>query len=1064
MSTPLVEELVRRGRLEPDQAQRLGGLVAERGGSIDTVILELGWTDEASILAAMGVAYGLSVASPATVRAAPDAAAVRAFPEQWARKHMLAPLSLDHDRGELSVLAIPPPDPAVLERLGSMLELRVVPLLTTELRVHERLSLLYGAPVPERYQTLLQTPSRRPSAATPSLPTMPPQRNSEGPLDNSLREAITRLRDATGRDEIIDQTLQRARRDFAFVAFFVVIDDKVTGRAASGMGAEEIQNVTLATTGRSSFANAVRNQAHVLGPLSVEDQRSLAVLGRVAPRTALIVPVRVRERTVGLIYADQGDHTVSPRAASDLMLFVNAVGVALEGLVMRKKGASAIGPAAAPSARPSSTPKVERVVSTPPRTSMTPRLVETTRPLEVVQPTLTPTQASAEPVPFQAIEPAVTVPIIPRPSEPITQPTLQALTGIDAAIAVPVIQRPPPPSSDTMIDAAPPVMPTPEPSVPSPAPPAPPPALRIHDEGAWAKAVGPAQSYAPAAPAPASPAPVARPEPPRAPPTPPPGPPVPAPRKPSRLDNAIDNALNELSSEPPPPPPPPDEDTDKIRKRPAPSERAAPRLEALPIPPLASETPGPSPADLAADLNEPVSAVRRMPMPRAATRRSLAPAPAAPHEDRNAWENHVSAVWAAFSQPPGPPVAPLMPISKHSMTPLPAEIVGDADSFPPGSDVGPLPIELRRETWVKASARAYRSGDTPAPVLRGAVGADEPRAIQGHIPVARGEPLPTEHSHVVTVSGRVEKKGHLADSEPPAERTVLVTRTGARDKMDYEILLDRLESVDPNVAATARTQLIEFGEAALPNIMRRYPGRLSFDPFGVSPLMPPLAGCGPLLDVIAQIGHVAHAWVAERLDDTLPAVRLISVHYYGTVRVPEVLPRLTRRLHDEEPRVANLAVTTLALYRDDRGFTNVLGHLHARLASPSANARRHAAKLLATLGDTSAVPLLAAIFDRKDKIVYDAVESALADLTKQRFGPNTKRWLTWWDTHRKMPRAEWLLEALEGPDADLRKAAADELRAASGIDPGFLENGPKKGRDDAKRRWQDWWAERSRRG
>ena len=97
----------------------------------------------------------------------------------------------------------------------------------------------------------------------------------------------------------------------------------------------------------------------------------------------------------------------------------------------------------------------------------------------------------------------------------------------------------------------------------------------------------------------------------------------------------------------------------------------------------------------------------------------------------------------------------------------------------------------------------------------------------------------------------------------------------------------------------------------------------------------------------------------------------MAVHYYGSARVPEILPRLTRRLHDEEPQVAALTVATLAYYRDQPGYTQVLSHLHARLSSPSPNARRHAVRLLGALRDGTAVPLLAAVFDRRDKALLD---------------------------------------------------------------------------------------------
>lgn len=1463
MSTRLIEELVRRGRLMPDQVRRVEQVQAERGGTLDTALLELG-VDETTLLAAMANSFGLSIASPAAIRAPADVPALRAFPEQWARRYSLAPLALDRDRGELSLLVTIPSDGTLLSRLAAMLELRLVPLLTTELRVHERLALLYGSRMPERLVVLLES-TRRP-ASVASLPPMPPPGSEPPPPDTGLREAMARLREAGGRDEIIQQVLERARSDFDFTAFFKVSEHQTTGWSALGTGSERITQVVLPKDARSAFATAIRTQAHFLGPLPMEDLRALSPVGRPPPRAALIIPIRVRDRAVALLYAEHGPSGVSPRAASDLMLFTNAVGLALEGLVKRRKS-STIGPASevrrapasaetddsawarevsaaldrepaawalatglasaleppararAPltdSTRPSTRPRPATTASGRPlevssaRPPASPPVTEAALATDVPAPLLTPPEAqlaeapaaaraldaevtdgtpavsegapqalaaatevgaqpALEPLPEPLPEPVQTAVARTEPGAPpvtlappveaeLTTPSAPpvrrsrfdaaidaALAALDddqdplaaAAAAEAELSRasastpadPPPPGAVEIVaapelDALPPLPESPPevvalhtapvdaahvdaahdlhaapvdaahvdaahaadvvlddtlpldaapidaaPSEAAPVDAAPIDAAHATDvalddtlplDAAPVDAAAPDTSNAPeslvpqglpaigddrtdyadtptydtpafvdvglddepeavvaraprleAPPIPELRAPESTPSTPSGPaggprmggtaaddyrwdtttstpelallrdttiePAPPveddldvaidvettplpeavvaeptpldsgddvdveltPAPPAvvraraetpiarPMPR--SRPSLAADLAgpvglaeADEVAVTPPPTawsaPPPPwavksslpphvaatpsstaDEDTDKIRKRGpsvvaknededtdrirqrrpsqvgheaaraqvgedavlalAPTE--AQRLDALPVPPLASEPPRPALSDAA---DEPLP--RRKPLPRTATRRPFTPAP---DDNRPAWESHVSAVWNEWSQAPGtsarstpvpdqtsptiPPPPPSAPdqAPARQLTPLPSAEALDELSEGLSAPI-PLeaPLELRRETWVRTSSRIGRDAQRDHD--------DAEHALSADLPVARGEPAPVDYSHVVTVSGRIERSVSGSDLMP-VESTALVDRPpSSTGGVDYSLLLDRLEDPSAEVRGQAHAELLLHAEAALPQIMRRFPGRLVVDPFSATTTLPAFGGCSALTGLLAAIGPAAHAWISERLDDPLPAVRLMAVHYYGSARVPEILPRLTRRLHDEEPQVAALTVATLAYYRDQPGYTQVLSHLHARLSSPSPNARRHAVRLLGALRDGTAVPLLAAVFDRRDKALLDVTEQALAEITRQRLGPTAKKWLAWWESHRRLPRVEWLLEALDAADPELRRAAADELRALSGVDPGYQESGAKRARDDAKRRWAEWWA------
>jgi hypothetical protein len=1242
MPSPLTEELLARGILDPDQASALARHLADSGGSQDTALLELGVVDETQLTSALAAVYGTELATPDMATDTRDVAATRAFPEQWARRYRLVPFSLDRARGELRVLAAGPLDTSLLTRLGAVLELTVVPVVAPEVRVLQRLSILYGDPLPERATRLLHHSSGSlvPRPISQRISQLPPAPDIEA--DAQFQEALARLREARGRDEIIHQALAVARREFDFAALFVINEGRLVGWSALGFGSENIARVVIENDGRSAFWTALRTQAYFLGPLPPEDQRLLSALERPLPRAALILPLRVRDRPVAMLYAENGPRAISPRAASDLMLFTTYVRQSLEDLVLRRKHtlspsadlsgvrqpswmapSAGVTPArhSAPPPRASvdplagltSSPSPAPLMPSPPtfdaalasaidlaraslepqpgRTSLGPQiLIED--PVDAViselQGSLPVPEAVVSQTPSLTAEdelPKIDVPQIEVPAIDVSQIDLSRLiTGGQPAILPPAPDLPPIPPPQIHVPASFAEVPLWAEQMPTaPESPSDPPdedlSAKISDPVVISteqaeeadEAEKPAEAEIPVAPEVVAPMTVSmedvpdisgdlavppplsqtpfdlattpvemiiepkgigqeienltdsvaeriqevldsmpeRPEP-QAPiltardhlleshgrngsPVPasfPPAPlfetqegethiPDPLPPEEDEITaivpetteeqafddievevddsregeavewaNLADAAISELESAPDPSPrieellaaplAPLAETPSSVEETPKSQE---PEAEAEETPQEAApseETPEAAAEGQEADRTEPMpvpSAVEaaspapvREPPPRGESQRAMARASLPPRvvaENPSAWQSKVEAAWDEWSSPP-------TPLAKSESKPAePAAPQAPQEIAPRRIDP-----ELSREVWLRASARPVRA-DTPLPKMPST------------------PPRPSDSSdlyrpnQVLAHSGQIE--GRDAIEELPLS-----------SRAPIEELVGDLGAPTADRRERARVALIAKGSSVLPALMKRFPGRVVVDPFAPSAEVPPFASCGELLSVIASFGPEAHSFVVERLDDPLPTLRFFALYFYSAVPLPEAIPRIIRRLHDEEPTISMLAVNILLGYKDHPAFKQVVQHLHTRLATPSLDARKRAARLLAQFRDTSAVPLLIAVFERKEKSFYDAAENALAEITKQRFGPNPKKWALWWENHGSEPRVAWLLDGLESPDADLRRQSADELRTLSGIDPGYDENGPRKQRDDAKRRWQSWWNETSR--
>ena len=401
------------------------------------------------------------------------------------------------------------------------------------------------------------------------------------------------------------------------------------------------------------------------------------------------------------------------------------------------------------------------------------------------------------------------------------------------------------------------------------------------------------------------------------------------------------------------------------------------------------------------------------------------------------------------------------------------------ESSAPAAASNPLPFEadagvgarvedatvpdLSAEAWIRAASEVVRPRAISTDVLHRSELPDPDSVEDQPVPltqVASGTPassldhlplpilIATDDEELLELDDVVEVGG--ADGQANAF-------TGTEPNPEIVRALEQLVSFDPDQRSIAGATLARAGAAAIPMIMGRFPGVLNVDPFSPEIQLPPFAECGTLLALLERSGRESHRYVVDQIDAPDPLHRFFAIYFYGAVYVPEAMPKLIQRLHDEEPRICMLAARTLFSYRDHRDFPLVLEHLHGRLRATSLAARRHAAYLIGLFRDVTAIPDLVAILARRERNLQDVVEDALAEITKQRLGSSAKRWKNWWGKNKDRSRIEWLLDGLAARDAALRKSASDELTAVTGMDLGFDGYAPRREREEARQRWVKWW-------
>jgi hypothetical protein len=301
----------------------------------------------------------------------------------------------------------------------------------------------------------------------------------------------------------------------------------------------------------------------------------------------------------------------------------------------------------------------------------------------------------------------------------------------------------------------------------------------------------------------------------------------------------------------------------------------------------------------------------------------------------------------------------------------------------------------------------------------------------------------------------LERPPTPAPSRPPSERPP--------DPEQLERLAADLASGESEKTSLARVSLLAQGAAAVPAIVKHFPGKLAFDIKTTTGAIPPLTEHSDLLRCLVDLGEEACMNVANRLEDPDSTVRHYAVLFLREVNCPQVVPRLGKRLYDRDARIRLSAIEALQVYRRTTSFDSMLVDLRAKLKSEQPNQQAIAAALLGNFKDRDALALLAPLVKSPDKMVARAAAESLSFITKQDFGTSERKWIKWWKAHKGERRILWLINGLSSKNRDIRFSSAQELNQITGEHFGYHYDSAKEEREQAVQRWEQWWEEKGRR-
>jgi hypothetical protein len=408
-----------------------------------------------------------------------------------------------------------------------------------------------------------------------------------------------------------------------------------------------------------------------------------------------------------------------------------------------------------------------------------------------------------------------------------------------------------------------------------------------------------------------------------------------------------------------------------------------------------------------------------------------------------------------------PPTANIASVRPIFGPPIPREEPPDsAPRRPARSNVPAHPDDVQFAARISAPAPApvFKSGPPPLPVVTpdGPAADEEARVLfdeLGWDSAVEDTPPPPPSAAIAVPLHRPP----LRHVDPPNGLPSVIV------DVDRELaaIVERL--ADGVVDEQAEGELLRQGERAMRALMVHFPGPLTFERSRIAVTSPPPrpSDCGPILRLVTRERKVALPFVLEKLHDPDTEIRGWATHVLCELPYAETIAPLLLRLCDVDLSTRVSAAHALAAAA--RSYPDEVRGAVVNLSQSADPLERAAAmRVMGELREPSLVPELVRALADGDEAVVTSAHASLVLVTRQDFGLDARPWLRWWELSSSRYRIEWLIDALTHEVSEIRRAAGEELRAASKEYFGYASDLPQRDRERAQQRYRDWWVTEGR--
>lgn len=288
------------------------------GGRLGTNLIELGILREGELAAFLSKYFRVPSVEPAKL-ASIDQETVSCMSRAQAEKYKAMPFQKDRNR--LHVAMIDPRSMTHIDEMRFSMGYDIIPYVITELRLlyaHEK---YYGVQRDLRYISIFGK-----------------EEETETSKDKHL-EHLTKVKEefanAKNREEIISIILNEAKSIAKRTGIFVLKGDKVVGWKSKSLN---IENVEITPATPSVFSDVINKKNYYRGPLlRIPGNEQLISLLNGTPQDCIMLPIQIREKVIGLLYADNGNTSVLDASLTYFNTLVTMASLSFEIVIMRNK-------------------------------------------------------------------------------------------------------------------------------------------------------------------------------------------------------------------------------------------------------------------------------------------------------------------------------------------------------------------------------------------------------------------------------------------------------------------------------------------------------------------------------------------------------------------------------------------------------------------------------------------------------------------------------------------------------------------------------------------------------
>ncbi len=366
----LGELLLEKGAIDHGELHTALQACHRTGARLGTQLLRFGFVEERALLEALSEQYGVPFVSSTLLQQA-SIVIRKSLPVEMLRRLQAVPF--ERLQGRLQVAMVNPRDPAALEELSSFAGATVEPFVGAEQSIAKALEDLrddfmemsaeptrtgdvrpnqaeWAAlfEVPQMTVDALLSPPRQRKAsewkgAVATFPQLTPivGLGLSGPESLDEEGFKQRLLVVADRDELGDLLLRYAANFFRRQCLFAVHRGAVVGWMARGESVvlDDIQSLEIPLNAPSVFRDVHETGSYFVGslPPGEANDRLRRALGEPAVVEAVMVPLMIKDRTVGFLIGDMPGEGALAVPIEDLVQAANKAGICLEVLILKNK-------------------------------------------------------------------------------------------------------------------------------------------------------------------------------------------------------------------------------------------------------------------------------------------------------------------------------------------------------------------------------------------------------------------------------------------------------------------------------------------------------------------------------------------------------------------------------------------------------------------------------------------------------------------------------------------------------------------------------------------------------